>query len=62
MSKVNNKSEVPTVKKKSLFLKLQFSEDIIIDVLNERPTRDVRRMYNAVNLCLSFTTRPVVVT
>ncbi|RTG87460.1 uncharacterized protein DC041_0008181, partial [Schistosoma bovis] len=50
-----------TANKKPLFLKLQFNGDLASDVLRDRLTKSVKRTFNAANLCLSYSTRSMVI-
>ncbi|CAH8627461.1 unnamed protein product [Schistosoma mattheei] len=60
--RVQNKKIVTlTANKKPLFLKLQFNCDLASDVLRDSLTGVVKRTFNAANLCLSYSTRSMVI-
>ncbi|CAH8850906.1 unnamed protein product [Trichobilharzia szidati] len=56
-----NKEKPTTVKKKELFMKLQFNGDVASEVLHQRLSRAIKRTYTAATLCLSFSSRPILI-
>nr|CAH8822257.1 unnamed protein product [Trichobilharzia regenti] len=57
-----NEEKLTTVKKKQLFMKLQFNGDVASEVLHERLSRAIKRTYTAATtLCFSFSTQPIMI-
>ncbi|CAH8624148.1 unnamed protein product [Schistosoma haematobium] len=52
--------EIQTVKKKSLFMRLQFRGDAASEILTQRLRRTIQKSFNAGELRLVFSTRPMV--
>ena len=61
MNTVYRKVTPTTVSKKQLFLKLRFNSYVASDVLNLRLFRALRRTYAAATLCLSFSSRRIMI-
>ncbi|CAH8460842.1 unnamed protein product [Schistosoma guineensis] len=62
MQDIIKKSEISTVRKKHLYMKVQFNGDVASDTLKYRLTKVITKTFYAANLALTFSCRPAMST